>query len=111
MDWFDPWVRARVAWFVVVVVALPASGLLWLAGGYGFCGTDTTEPGAVGERACETLVQPVAPWLLIAATPLAILLVGGHLALKRRSWRLFAYSVIGAPLLIVIGFFAMMAIF
>ena len=111
MDWFDPWVRARAAWVVVVFVALPVSGLLWLAGGYGFCGTDTTDPGAVGQRACETLVQPVAPWLLIAATPLLILLVGGHLALRRRSWHLFAYAVVGAPLLIVISFFALMATF
>jgi hypothetical protein len=43
--------------------------------------------------------------------PLAILLVGGHVGLQRKSWRLFAYSVIGAPLLLVIGFFALMAIF
>jgi hypothetical protein len=111
VDWFDPWVRARVAWIFIALAALPASALLWLGGGWGFCGTDTTEPGVVGDWACERLVHPVAPWALIAAMPLAILLVGGHVGLQRKSWRLFAYSVIGAPLLLVIGFFALMAIF
>jgi hypothetical protein len=104
-------VRARVAWVLVVLVALPVSALLWLAGGYAFCGTDTTEPGVFGESACARLVQPVAPWSVIAATPLAILLVGGYIALERRSWRLFAYSVVGAPLLLLVGLFTLLAIF
>jgi hypothetical protein len=108
MDWFDPWMRARVAWVVVALAALPVSALLSIAGGYQFCGTDTTEP--VGQWACERLVGPVAPWSLIAVAPLVVLLVGGHVALKRRHWSLFAYCVIGAPLLLVLGFFALMAL-
>jgi hypothetical protein len=64
-----------------------------------------------GDWACAKLVHPVAPWALIAATPLTILLVGGHVSLQRKSWQLFAYSVIGAPLLLVIGFFTLTAIF
>jgi hypothetical protein len=111
VDWLDPWVRARVAWVFVAFLALPASGLLWLPGGYAFCGTDTTEPGPFGDWACDTAVRPVAPWLLIVATPLILLLAGGHLAIQRKSWRLFAFSVIGPPSLLVIGFFALMAIF
>jgi hypothetical protein len=107
MDWFDPWIRARVAWAVVAVTALPVSALLWIAGGYRFCGTDTTEPGVFGEWACERLVRPVAPWSLIAAAPLVVLLVGGHVSLKRRNWSLFAYCVVGAPLLLVLGIFAL----
>jgi hypothetical protein len=111
VDWSDPWVRARIAWVFVVFGALPLSALLWFVGGYAFCGTDTTDPGVFGDWACERLVHPVAPWALIAAAPLTILLVGGHVALQRRSWRLFAYSVIGAPMLLVLGFFALTAIF
>jgi hypothetical protein len=111
VDWSDPWVRARVAWIFVVFATLPVSGLVWLGGGFAFCGTDTTEPGAFSDWACETLVHPVAPWALIAATPLTILLGGGHVGLQRKNWQLFAYSVIGAPLLLVIGFFTLMAIF
>jgi hypothetical protein len=111
VNWFDPWVRARVAWVFVVFGALPPSGLVWIAGAYAFCGTDTTEPGVFGDWACERLVHPFAPWALIAATPLTILLVGGHVSLQRKSWRLFAYSVIGPSLLLVIGFFTLMAVF
>ncbi len=111
MDWADSWVRARVAWVFVVLAALFLSGEFWLVGGYAFCGTDTTEPGAFGDWACETLVHPVVPWLLIVAIPLTILLVGGHLGIKHKSWRLFACSVIGAPLLLVIGHFSLTAIF
>jgi hypothetical protein len=43
--------------------------------------------------------------------PLAIVILGGHIAVRRESWRLFAYSVLGAPLLLVIGFFTLTAIF
>jgi hypothetical protein len=111
VEWSDPWVRARIVWVLAVLIALPVSGLVWLAGGYAFCGTDTTEPGAFGDWACESLVHPVAPWLLIAAAPLAIMLLGGRVAVRRKSWRLFAYSVLGAPLLLVIGFFTLTAIF
>jgi hypothetical protein len=111
VDWSDPWVRARTAWIFVIFGVLPLSALVWIGGGYAFCGTDTTEPGAFGDWACERLVHPVAPWLLIAAIPLTILLVGGHVALRRRSWGLFAFSVIGAPFLLVVGFFTLTAIF
>jgi hypothetical protein len=111
VDLLDPWVRARVAWVFVVFVTLPASGLLWLAGGYAFCGTDTTKPGKFGDWACDTVVRPVAPWLLTVATPLMLLVAGGHLAIQRKSWRLFGFSVIGAPSLLVIGFFTLTAIF
>jgi hypothetical protein len=64
-----------------------------------------------GDWACENLVHPAAPWALIVATPLAILLVGGHAGLQRKNWQLFACSVIGAPLLLVTGFFTLTAIF
>jgi hypothetical protein len=74
---------------------LVLSGSVWLAGGYAFCGTDTT----------------VVPWLLIVATPLTLLLLVGHVGITRKSWRLFALSVLGAPLLLVIGLFSLTAIF
>jgi hypothetical protein len=111
VDWSNPWVRARVSWVFVVLAALVLSGSVWLAGGYAFCGTDTTEPGAFGDWACESLVRPVVPWLLIVAIPLTLLLLGGHLGIARKSWRLFALSVLGAPLLLVIGLFSLTAIF
>ena len=111
MEWSDPWLRARVAWVFVVFAALFLSGSFWLVGGYSFCGTDTTEPGAFGDWACENLVHPVVPWVLIALIPLALLLLGGHVAIKRKSWGLFAASVIGAPLLLLIGHISLTAIF
>jgi hypothetical protein len=111
VDWSDPWIRARAAWVFLAGAALAISGLAWLVGGYAFCGTDTTEPGPFGDWACESLVRPVVPWLLIAATPLTVVLLGGHIGLKRKSWGLFAVSVIGAPLLGLIGLFSLTAVF
>jgi hypothetical protein len=111
VNWFDPWVRARAAWVFVLFAVLLITGLAWVVGGYTFCGTDTSEPGAFGDRACESLVRPVVPWLLIVATPFTIVLVGGHLGLKRKSWGLFALCVIGAPLLLLIGLFSLTALF
>jgi hypothetical protein len=103
--------KGASTWVCLAFAALAVSGVVWLAGGYAFCGTDTTEPGPFGEWACESLVRPVVPWLLIAATPLTVLLIGGHVGLKRKSWGLFALSVIGAPLLGVIGLFSLTAVF
>jgi hypothetical protein len=111
VEWSDPWIRARVAWVFVVLAALFLSGSFWLVGGYVLCGTDTTEPGAFGDWACENLVHPVVPWLLIVAIPLVVVLLGGHVAIKRKSWGLFGSSVIGAPLLLVIGHISLTAIF
>ena len=111
MDWSDPWVRARVSWVCVIPATLILAGSVWLVGGYSFCGTDTTEPGALGDWACESLVRPVVPWVLIVAIPLAILVFGGHVAITRKSWQLFTLSVIGAPLLLLIGLFSLTAIF
>ena len=111
VDWFDPWIGARAAWAVVLITVLVVSGLAWVVGGYAFCGTDTSEPGASGDWACENLVRPVVPWSLIVAAPFTIALVGGHLGLKRQSWRLFALSVVGAPLLLVVALFSLTAFF
>jgi hypothetical protein len=111
VGWLDPWVRARAAWAVVLFTVLLISGLAWVVGGYAFCGTDTSEPDAFGDWACESLVRPVVPWLLIVAIPFTIALVGGHLGLKRQSWALFALSVVGAPLLLVVGLFSLTAFF
>jgi hypothetical protein len=110
VDSVDPWARARITWAVVAVALVPASALVWFVGGYSFCGTETTEPGAFGDWACDALVRPVAPWLLIVLAPLTIAVVGGHIALRRKSWSLFAWSVIGAPLVLVAGFFTLTAI-
>jgi hypothetical protein len=49
--------------------------------------------------------------LVIVATPLTILLLGGHVGITRKSWPLFALSLLGAPLLLVIGLFSLTAIF
>jgi hypothetical protein len=111
MDRSEPWVGARVAWFLVVVGALPVSALFWIAGAYAFCGTDTTEPGKLGDWACGNLVHPVAPWAAIAAAPVAALLVGGWIALRRRDWRLFGFFLIVPPLLLVGGFLTITALF
>jgi hypothetical protein len=111
MDWSDPWTRARAAWAFLAFAALAISGLVWFVGGYAFCGTDTTEPGAFGDWACKSLVRPVVPWLLIAATAFTIVLLGGHIGLKRKSWGLFALSVIGAPLLGLLGLLLLTAVF
>jgi hypothetical protein len=110
VDPLDSWARARVVWAVVVVALLPAAALVWFVGGYSFCGTDTTEPGAFGDWACETLVRPVAPWVLIVLAPLTVAVVGGLIALRRTSWTLFGWSVVGAPLLLVAGYFTLTAI-
>jgi len=88
----------------------PARFGLGLDGGYAFCGTDTTEPGKFGDWACGTLVHPVAPWAAIVATPIAALLVGGSIALRRRDWRLFTFVLIVPPVLLVSGFFTLTAL-
>lgn len=111
MDQDGPWVRARVAWFFIAVGALPVSAVFWMVGGYAFCGTDTTEPGAAGDWACGNLVHPFVPWAAIAATPVAALLVGGWIAIRRRDWRLFTFFLIVPSLLLVGGTFAITALF
>lgn len=107
MDGLGPWAAARRAWILLILGSLPASVLLWFIGGYSFCGTDTTEPGEVGDWACGALVEPVVPWVLIAATPLLSLVAGGLVALRRESWRLFALAVVGPPLAIAGAYLAL----
>jgi hypothetical protein len=98
---FRRWDLARAVWIVLLLAMLPASLFVWLLGGYWLCGTDTTEP-AFGDRACNAVTHPLALWLAIITSPLAILLFGGLIAFRRKNWRLFAASMLAPPMLIVV---------
>jgi hypothetical protein len=105
------WPLARAVWIVLILASLPASALVWFVGAVSFCGTDTTEPGAFGDWACGALVRPVVPWVAVAAIPLAILVVGGLMAVRREDWRLFAISVLAPPIGLAVAYFAVLAAF
>lgn len=103
--------EAWVAWVVATVAMFPVAGFLWLIGGYGFCGTDTTDPGPIGDAACRALVEPIAPWATIAAAPLISVGVLGFIALRRRNKRLFILAIAAPYIAVVATSFALLAIY
>jgi hypothetical protein len=111
MDQLAAWEKARAGWLLLVVCAVPASAYLWLVGGFGFCGTDTTDPGRAGDWACVNLVRPVVPWAVIALMPIAALLVGGWIALRLRDWRVLTVVLAVPCVLLVACPLALMALF
>jgi hypothetical protein len=98
------WRGAWVLWTAVTLLAIPASALLWFVGGTASCGEEVydTPPGSAGDTLCQTLVEPVVPWLLLAVLPVVIVLGGGFVGIRRRNRRLFA-AALTAPLVPVIG--------
>jgi len=105
--------EARLAWLLATLGMLPASALLWLVGGMSACGEEdySTPPGSLGDWMCRALVDPVAPWAIIASTPLLIVAVGGYVAIRRQSRRLFAVAMALPLLLVAGGLFAATAVF
>lgn len=107
------WRRAWVVWVMAMVVAAPASAVLWLVGAGAFCGEEIydTPPGSVGDTLCNALVKPILPWALLASVPLVAALVGGFIGIRLRSRGLFVLAL-SAPLVLV-GFavFAILAVF
>ena len=93
------------------MLAIPASVLLWFVGGMASCGEEVydTPPGSTGDTLCQTLVKPVAPWLLLAALPFAMVLVGGFVGIRRRNRRLFVAALTVPFVLVVIAVFATLA--
>lgn len=93
------------------MLAIPASVLLWFVGGMASCGEEVydTPPGSTGDTLCQTLVMPVAPWLLLAALPFAMVLAGGFVGIRRRNRRLFVAALTVPFVLVVIAVFAMLA--
>jgi hypothetical protein len=100
-------------WVFVMVVMVPASALLWFVGGVGACGEEVydTPPGSLGDNLCSTLVEPVAPWAALAATPLAFGLVTGLIGLTNGNRRLVVIGTLVPPLLIVFGVLLLLAAF
>ena len=92
---------------------VPASAFLWLVGGMAACGEETydTPPGTVGDSFCQTLVEPVVPWALLAAIPFLLSAAGGAWALREQDRRLLLVSAIVPGLLFVIAVFAFTAAF
>ena len=82
--------------------------MLWLVGGMASCGEEDydTPPGSIGDTLCQTLVEPVVPWLLLAALPFVIALAGGFVGIRRRNRRLFAAALTAPFVLVVVGVLA-----
>ena len=99
-------------WAAVTLLAIPASVLLWLAGGMASCGEEVydTPPGSTADTLCQTLVKPVAPWLLLAALPFAMVLAGGFVGIRRRNRRLYVAALTVPFVLVVIGILATLAL-
>jgi hypothetical protein len=102
-----------VAWSLVMIGMLPGSAFLWFVGGVGACGEDAGDspPGSLGDRLCNTFVEPVAPWAALAAIPLALGLVGGLVAVSTRNRMLLVFATIAPPFLVALGVFALLAAF
>jgi hypothetical protein len=94
-------------------VAVPASALLWFVGGQAWCGEEVynTPPGSTGDALCETLVDPVAPWLVLAALPLAIVLLGGFAGIRLGSRRLFLIALTAPFVVVLVAVFTFLALF
>ncbi len=107
------WRGAWGLWAAVTLLAIPASALLWLVGGMASCGEEDydTPPGSVGDSLCQTFVKPVIPWLLFAALPFGMVLVGGFIGIRRQNRRLFVAALTVPFVLVVIGVFATLAVF
>jgi hypothetical protein len=56
-------------------------------------------------------VEPIAPWASLAATPLALGLVAGLVAILRKNRMLLVFATITPPFLVVLGVFALLAAF
>jgi hypothetical protein len=100
-------------WAAVTLMAIPASALLWFVGAMSSCGEEDydTPSGSVGDRLCQTLVEPVVPWLVLAALPFVMVLVGGLIGIRRRNRRLFVAALTVPFVLVVIAVCATLAVF
>ena len=98
-------------WAAVTLLAIPASVLLWFVGGMASCGEEeyNTPPGSAGDTLCQTLVKPLIPWLLFAALPFAMVLIGGFVGIRRRNSRLFVAALTVPFVLVAIAVFATLA--
>jgi hypothetical protein len=94
-------------------LAVPASVVLWFAGGYAFCGMELydTPPGSLGDTLCTALVKPIVPWALLASAPFLAAVLGGFVGIRLRNRGLFVLAL-SAPF-VTVGFavFAMTAVF
>jgi hypothetical protein len=106
------WRGAWGLWAAVTLLAIPASVVFWLVGGMASCGEEDydTPPGSIGDTLCQTLVEPVVPWLLLAALPFVIALAGGFVGIRRRNTRLFAAALTVPFILIVVAVLAMLIV-
>jgi hypothetical protein len=98
---------------LATLAMFPASLYLWFVGGMGACGAEVydTPPGSLGDSMCQALVDPIAPWALIASTPVVIVALGGFIALRRESQRLLVLSIAVPVLLILVGVLTATALF
>jgi hypothetical protein len=107
---------SRAAWGVwaaVTLAAVPASALLWFVGGQAWCGEEVydTPPGSTGDALCQTLVDPVVPWLVLAALPLAIVVLGGFAGIRLGSKRLFLIALTAPFVVVLVAVFTFLALF
>jgi hypothetical protein len=100
-------------WAAVTLAAVPASALLWVVGGQVLCGEEDydTPPGSTGDTLCRTLVDPVAPWLVLAALPFAIVLFGGFAGIHLGNKRLFLIALTAPFVVVVVAVFAFFVLF
>jgi hypothetical protein len=102
------WRGAWGLWAAVTLLAIPASAVFWFVGGMASCGEEVydTPPGSTGDTLCQKLVEPVVPWLLLAALPFVIALAGGFVGIRRRNSRLFTAALTAPFVLVVVGVLA-----
>jgi hypothetical protein len=98
-------------WVAATVAAVPASGVLWVVGGYSLCGMEDydTPPGSVGDTLCTALVEPIVPWALLASVPFLAALVGGFVGIRLRRRRLFVLALAAPFAVVVLAVFAFLA--
>ena len=103
---FDPestetlrWHRRAGVWLLCAAVTFLGSLQLWIASGVVLCGSDTTEP-MLSESVCHGGGLAIGLLIAVPFTPFLVVFIGGPLALKRRSGRLFRWSVYAPPTLL-----------
>ena len=78
-----------------------------------WCGEEVydTPPGSTADALCRTLVDPVAPWLVLAALPFAVVLFGGFAGIHLGSRRLFLIALTAPFVVVLVAVFAFLALF
>jgi hypothetical protein len=114
---FDPdfsdatrWQRSTGLWLLIAIATFFGSLQFWIFSGYVLCGSDTTEP-VLSDSVCHDGGLPAITLFITAAfAPFLVVAIGGPIALRRRSARLFVLSVLVPLVVLAVSYFAVGAL-